>query len=795
MRETSKPEASSKLSRLRRYKGSWLPAALWRLVAGNPPFVFATGVVRALIEALLIATLYFGVAANNVLISDYRLVWLAYLPGAGLSLIWTALRLRRLVNPQLKGWQYVAKVSGWNAGFGLMLGGLLVAHYLLFSSLFYPVQNLSAPLLPSLFSPNELLSGAARAYLSFNWIISGPTQFEVTTSPTLIIALRVGTFALELLLVFLVARLGWGLLALPIQWLRRKAAKRLLWQLTLSHFSVVLASLTTALLSIAIFVIPIFSSNGMNAMSSARQLPAYEGRLIVETINAAEKGNNPLASNNLETLVQFLGQNDFLNGFSSPFSNKLPSQAQDLIRQLRNTSGLPGFIAVMGPGGQLIVTTNQQRFNAAMQTNQADLQQLLARSSAGETNLDRLVLEKVQPDLLIAGAYPFKTGQQATPLLSILVVEPPEVALTSSSRLLGVLLVAGVFFIVAIVIASFFTLFVALVFGYLVSRRLVYNLESLTGAANAIAGGNLERRVTLPLVQDEVGQLAGRFNYMAGRLQESQANLAQEKLVAEQALLAKRELVANVSHELRTPVSTIRAHVDWLLNSLEGETANRNQVVSRLINGATTDTVTLVQVASPSQDDLQQYLAIIERETRRLSDLIDDLLVLSQAEALSTTIQLEAVPIAELGQEIKQSLGLMAQRERKVTLTLDIAPDLPLVWADRTRLSQILINLVRNGINYTSTGGIVSIGAAMIPATRSVVIWVADTGIGISPDDLERIFERFYRSDASRSRHSGGAGLGLAIVKTLVEAMGGSLSVESVLEEGSKFSVILPVAA
>ena len=609
-----------------------------RLVAGNPPFIFGTNVVRALIEALLIVTLYFWLAANNVLISDYRLVWLAYLPGALLALFWTALRLRRRANPQTKGWQwrYLAKVSGWNAGFGLILAALLVAHYLLFSSLFYPLQNLTAPALPGLLSSTEQTSGAAQVFISFNWIISGPNQFAVATSSILIAALRLGTFAVELTLAFLVARSGWGLLALPIRWLRRKAAKRLLWQLTLSHFSVVLASLTTALLSIAIFVIPIFSSNGLSAISPARQVPAYESRLIVDTITSAGKGNNPLVGNNLETLVQFLGQNDFLNGFSSPFSGKLPSQAQDLIRQLRNTSGLPGFIAVVGPGGQLIVTTNQQRFDAAMKANQAELQQLLARSSAGETNLDRLVLEKVQPDLLIAGAYPFKIGQQTTSLLSILVVEPPEIALSSSSRLLGVLIVAGVFFIVAIVIASFFTLFVAFVFGYLVSRRLVYNLEGLTGAADAIAGGNLEQRVALPLVEDEVGRLADRFNYMAASLQESQANLAQEKQVAEQALQTKRELVANVSHELRTPVSTIRAHVDWLLNSMEImeiEAANRNQAASKLKPGATSDTAILVQVASPSQNDLQQYLAIIERETRRLSDLIDDLLDLSHAEA------------------------------------------------------------------------------------------------------------------------------------------------------------------
>jgi two-component system phosphate regulon sensor histidine kinase PhoR len=123
----------------------------------------------------------------------------------------------------------------------------------------------------------------------------------------------------------------------------------------------------------------------------------------------------------------------------------------------------------------------------------------------------------------------------------------------------------------------------------------------------------------------------------------------------------------------------------------------------------------------------------------------------------------------------------------------DIAPDLPLIVADRQRLGQVLLNLVRNAIAYTPTGGIVSISLRP-EGPDKVVLSVADTGIGIPQEDLDRIFERFYRTDASRARTSGGFGLGLAIVRDLVGAMGGEIAVTSTVGEGSTFAVTLQAA-
>ena len=152
------------------------------------------------------------------------------------------------------------------------------------------------------------------------------------------------------------------------------------------------------------------------------------------------------------------------------------------------------------------------------------------------------------------------------------------------------------------------------------------------------------------------------------------------------------------------------------------------------------------------------------------------------------------VDAAEVIHEVHQALAPLARRERQVMLVHDAQPYLPPMLADRQRLSQVLLNLVRNAITYTPAGGIVSIALRRADADR-LLVTVADTGSGIAPADLQRVFERFYRTDASRARSSGGFGLGLAIARDLVEAMGGAITVESILGEGSSFHVTLPIAS
>ena len=138
-----------------------------------------------------------------------------------------------------------------------------------------------------------------------------------------------------------------------------------------------------------------------------------------------------------------------------------------------------------------------------------------------------------------------------------------------------------------------------------------------------------------------------------------------------------------------------------------------------------------------------------------------------------------------------EALAPLARRERQVTLTREAVEDAPPVLADRQRLAQILLNLARNAITYTPAGGIVSL-AVERPDHYHLSLVVADTGVGIPQEELDRVFERFYRADASRARATGGFGLGLAIVRDLAQAMGGVVTAESVVGQGSRFIVTLP---
>lgn len=267
--------------------------------------------------------------------------------------------------------------------------------------------------------------------------------------------------------------------------------------------------------------------------------------------------------------------------------------------------------------------------------------------------------------------------------------------------------------------------------------------------------------------------MAARLSATQAVAERATAKAVQSEQKAEQSEQKRRELIVNVSHELRTPIASIRGHVDSLLINIDksGEAG----------------------AIAPPPAELQKYLGIISRETERLGSLVDELLSLARAESGELKIDLAPVAPGEVVEEVYASLAPLAKRERQIILVRDVAPDLPLIVADRQRLTQVALNLVRNAIAYTPTGGIVSIGLHP-DGPDAVALTVADTGIGIPKEDLDRIFDRFYRTDASRARTSGGFGLGLAIVRDLVTAMGGTVNVESTVGEGSTFTVTLRVA-
>jgi two-component system phosphate regulon sensor histidine kinase PhoR len=234
----------------------------------------------------------------------------------------------------------------------------------------------------------------------------------------------------------------------------------------------------------------------------------------------------------------------------------------------------------------------------------------------------------------------------------------------------------------------------------------------------------------------------------------------------------RRDFVANVSHELRTPLAAIGGYAETLLG------------------GALDDA-----------QHARRFLGIIERHTVRLGRLVDDLLTLSDLELGRTELRRVALQAEDVVETTFEVLRNRAE-QAGIALSHDVAPDTPPLDADEDRLEQALVNLVDNAIKYTPQGGRVTVsappptcapdGAGAPPPDGYVEIAVADTGIGVPPEDLPRLTERFYRVDKARSRELGGTGLGLAIVKHIVQAHGGSLRIDSELGRGTSVRLDVP---
>jgi two-component system, OmpR family, phosphate regulon sensor histidine kinase PhoR len=224
----------------------------------------------------------------------------------------------------------------------------------------------------------------------------------------------------------------------------------------------------------------------------------------------------------------------------------------------------------------------------------------------------------------------------------------------------------------------------------------------------------------------------------------------------------RQDFVANVSHEFKTPLTAIQGFAETLLaGAMDDPRSNR------------------------------RFLEIIRDHATRLARLTDDLLKLARIEA--GKLEVEFFPVQLLEQiERCAEITLLKATRKQITLELSVPPGLPAVRGDASLLREVLQNLLDNAIQYTPEGGQIHVSATA--GAREAMITVADTGIGIPLADQERIFERFYRVDAARSREAGGTGLGLSIAKHIVEAHGGRLWVESEVGRGSRFSFSIPLA-
>jgi signal transduction histidine kinase len=298
----------------------------------------------------------------------------------------------------------------------------------------------------------------------------------------------------------------------------------------------------------------------------------------------------------------------------------------------------------------------------------------------------------------------------------------------------------------ALTYAALAAIAVAVALSLFFSRSVLAPVRGMSAASRRIADGHYDERVNVR-GSDELAQLAARFNQMAESL--------------EQVESMRRQLIGDVSHELRTPLTAIKGSMEGLIDGVLPATAETYEQ--------------------------------IHAEADRLNRLVDDLQELSRVEARAYALQPRPLDVASLARTVTKRLAPQFE-SKHISLDLELPSDIPAVLADEDRFVQVLTNLVGNALQYTPEGGSVRIAARH--SSQDVEISVSDTGIGIPPEHLVHIFDRFYRVDKSRSRRAGGgSGIGLTIARALVEAQGGRIWAESDGEDhGSTFFFTVPVA-
>jgi two-component system OmpR family sensor kinase len=280
--------------------------------------------------------------------------------------------------------------------------------------------------------------------------------------------------------------------------------------------------------------------------------------------------------------------------------------------------------------------------------------------------------------------------------------------------------------------------------GFLVASRSLAPLQWMAEQARRISGSNLHTRLAIGDAAQELAVLSDSFNELLARL--------------DQSFDAMRRFVADASHELRTPLSVIRGEADVALSH------DRNSA------------------------EYRESLAIILDESRRLSRLVDDLLNLARADSGRVQLRIHEFYFNELLTDCCRSVQALAAA-RDVSVECRTAGDIPFS-GDEELLRRLVINLLDNAIRYTPAGGKVS--AAVDSEAQGVRLRISDTGVGIPPEAVPHVFERFFRADKARSRADGGFGLGLSIVKWIAESHNGAVELDSRPSAGSTFTVTLP---
>lgn len=296
-------------------------------------------------------------------------------------------------------------------------------------------------------------------------------------------------------------------------------------------------------------------------------------------------------------------------------------------------------------------------------------------------------------------------------------------------------------------------LIISVLLSLLLAKAMVTPIQNLTKAAERVAAGDFSPKLNSD-AKDEIGVLTRTFNSMADQLEKTLDDLKKSEAM-------RREFVANVSHELRTPITSIRSYAE-----------------------------TLQDASSMPKETEKEFLGVIVKESDRMTNIVQDLLMLSRFDAGSIAFKFVRFSFTASIHDVYNAMLLDAQKH-KHHFTIDFKTPVPDIIGDEARIEQVLINMVSNAIKYTRDGGII----AMTAGRKDDVVWVSvrDNGIGIPKEDVDKVFDRFYRVDKARSRESGGTGLGLSIAQEIVNRHNGSIALTSRQGKGTVITMSLPV--
>ncbi|MDF2533440.1 MAG: two-component sensor histidine kinase, partial [Clostridia bacterium] len=282
----------------------------------------------------------------------------------------------------------------------------------------------------------------------------------------------------------------------------------------------------------------------------------------------------------------------------------------------------------------------------------------------------------------------------------------------------------------------------AIVLGNLIARGISRPIKNVISTAQGISRGNLDNKIVEQSTIREIDSLTGSINSMADILKQ------QEQL--------RKRLTADVAHELRTPLTTLQSHLEAMIDGIwEADSARLRSCHDEII---------------------------------RISRLVGDLEKLARYEGENIILNKTEFDLVELIKSIAMNF------EKKMldkNISISISNEPVEIFADKDKISQVVINLFSNAIKYAKEGG--NVALSVFVEEGRTIMKIKDTGIGIEKEHLQRIFERFYRVDSSRSRLTGGSGIGLTITKAIIEAHGGTIEVQSEVGEGTEFTVRLPL--